>query len=207
MKNRLSKYPGRVLLTPEDGSAPFYATITRADEPTEPGDPLSKSTFLTDETAALFGMGEAAVPDEVFKQTGERLITLEEQHTFEKIFEVTLAERTSGGFYIELPKTLSNYKLIVFYAVNLTFGAISGGGYNTGGLYAVENLTSTTALTSFLDFYNTKHAASAAYPCAITEGSVAVNGKAITDTKYLYAGNSSAYIEPGAHFEIWGAVQ
>lgn len=39
--DRQSKYPGRVLITPEDGSPAFYATITRADEPTVTGTPIS----------------------------------------------------------------------------------------------------------------------------------------------------------------------
>lgn len=71
MKDRVSKYPGRVLMTPEDGSAPFYATMQRADEPTQPGDPLNKNTFLTDETAAMFGLDDTATPNDVLKWIGE----------------------------------------------------------------------------------------------------------------------------------------
>ena len=71
MEDRVSRYPGRVLLTPEDGSAPFYATIMRADEPTQPGDPRNKNTLLKDETAAMFGLDPAATPDDVFKWLGE----------------------------------------------------------------------------------------------------------------------------------------
>ena len=56
---------GRMLITPEDGSTPFYATITMADDPIEAGDPLSKETLLTDATAALYGLDATAVPDEV----------------------------------------------------------------------------------------------------------------------------------------------
>lgn len=65
MKNRVPANPGRVLITPEDGSAAFYATLTRADNPTEAGDPLSKETLLKDATAALYGLDATAVPDEV----------------------------------------------------------------------------------------------------------------------------------------------
>ncbi len=50
MKDRIPTKPGRVLLTPEDGSTPFYATITRADEPTQEGTPLNKANLLSDET-------------------------------------------------------------------------------------------------------------------------------------------------------------
>ena len=65
MKNRVPANPGRVLITPEDGSAAFYATLMRADNPTEEGDPLSKETLLKDATAALYGLDATAVPDEV----------------------------------------------------------------------------------------------------------------------------------------------
>ena len=64
MRNRVPTRPGRVLITPEDGSAPYYATLTRADEPTQIGDPLGKATFLKDDTAALYGLTSEAVPDD-----------------------------------------------------------------------------------------------------------------------------------------------
>lgn len=38
--DRKSKFPNRVLVTPESGAS-FYATIVRADEPSEAGTPLS----------------------------------------------------------------------------------------------------------------------------------------------------------------------
>lgn len=66
MKDRQPLKPNRVLIKPEDGSAPYYATVTRADEPVERGDPLSKNTFFKDSTAALYGMDTTAVPDDAF---------------------------------------------------------------------------------------------------------------------------------------------
>ena len=65
MKDRVPANPGRVLITPENGSAAFYATMTRADNPTQEGDPLNKTTLLKDATATLFGLGADAVPDDV----------------------------------------------------------------------------------------------------------------------------------------------
>ena len=41
MEDRVPKYPGKVLVTPEDGSVPFYAVLNRADEPVEEGTPLN----------------------------------------------------------------------------------------------------------------------------------------------------------------------
>lgn len=70
MKDRAPTKPNRMRIVPEDGSPAFYATITRADDPTQAGDPLNKSTFLRDETASLFGMGNDAVPNDVFAFLG-----------------------------------------------------------------------------------------------------------------------------------------
>lgn len=73
MKNRQPTpgKEGRMLITPEDGSTPFYATITMADDPIEAGDPLSKETLLKDATAALYGLDSTAVPDEVLAFLGK----------------------------------------------------------------------------------------------------------------------------------------
>ena len=53
MKDRVPKYKGRVLITPENGSAPYYATIARADEPVEEGTPLNKVNLLSDTTSEV----------------------------------------------------------------------------------------------------------------------------------------------------------
>lgn len=70
MKDRQPLKPNRVLITPEGGSDPYYATVTRADDPVEPGTTLSKTTFLKDTTAALYGLGTDAVPDDVLITLG-----------------------------------------------------------------------------------------------------------------------------------------
>lgn len=79
MIDRVSTNPGRVLITPESGE-PYYATLTRADNPTVEGTPLNKSTLLTDATAALFGFGGDAVPDDALKKLFEG-----RQTTFQKL--------------------------------------------------------------------------------------------------------------------------
>lgn len=53
---------GRVLITPEDGSAPFYATIAMADGPLQEGTPLDKRSLLPDYVATEYGLGKDAVP-------------------------------------------------------------------------------------------------------------------------------------------------
>lgn len=64
MQDRVPVNPGRVLVTPENGGAAYYATLTRADNPTQEGTPLNKDSLLKDATAALFGLGANAVPDD-----------------------------------------------------------------------------------------------------------------------------------------------
>lgn len=63
MQDRVPLYPGRVKLNPVSGQENTYDMV-RADEPTQEGDPLSKATFLKDNTAASFGLGSDAVPDD-----------------------------------------------------------------------------------------------------------------------------------------------
>ena len=45
VKDRIPKKPNRILITPENGTAPFYATWQRADEPIEEGTPINKVLF------------------------------------------------------------------------------------------------------------------------------------------------------------------
>ena len=65
MQDRVPLYQGRVRLTPVSGQENTYDMV-RADEPTQEGTPLNKATFLKDDTAALFGLGTDAVPDDAF---------------------------------------------------------------------------------------------------------------------------------------------
>lgn len=44
-KDREPTYAHRMKISPEDGSAAFYATVERADEPTQEGTPLNAETF------------------------------------------------------------------------------------------------------------------------------------------------------------------
>ena len=68
MRDRQPLYPNRVLITPEDGSAPYYATVTRADEPVDEGHRLNKYTLLKDITCGMLGLDPAeAVPDDALQ--------------------------------------------------------------------------------------------------------------------------------------------
>ena len=65
---------GRALITPEDGSAPFYAKIQMADNPTEPGTPLNKENLLQDSTAEKYDQTDldASVTDDIFNKINTR---------------------------------------------------------------------------------------------------------------------------------------
>lgn len=75
MYDRVSQNPGRVLITPEDGSGAFYATLALADNPTVVGTPLNSATLLSQATAALYGLGADAVPDDVMKKARSLITT------------------------------------------------------------------------------------------------------------------------------------
>lgn len=68
MRDRQPLQPNRVLVTPENGSTPFYATITRADEPADEGHRLNKYTLLKDETCTMLGGDpQTMVPDDALQ--------------------------------------------------------------------------------------------------------------------------------------------
>lgn len=64
MQDRVPLYPGRVTLTPVSGQTNTYDMV-RADQPTQEGTPLNKNNLLKDATAALWGLGSDATPDDV----------------------------------------------------------------------------------------------------------------------------------------------
>lgn len=68
MRDRQPLDPNRVLITPENGATPFYATITRADNPADEGHRLNKFTLLKDETCTMLGGDpQTMVPDDALQ--------------------------------------------------------------------------------------------------------------------------------------------
>lgn len=70
MQDRVPLYPGRVKLMPVSGQENTYDMV-RADQPSQVGTPLNKKSLLKDATAALFGLGADAVPDDVLEKIYE----------------------------------------------------------------------------------------------------------------------------------------
>lgn len=106
MKDRVPVYPGRVKLVPVSGQENVY-DMTRADQPTQQGDPLNKATLLKDATAALFGLGTDAVPDDVLAYLGKYA-----QHWWKKRKIVYTAENG--------PR-LANMEFAKFYPRDMSF--------------------------------------------------------------------------------------
>lgn len=77
MRDRQPTQPGRVKLTPENGTAPFYAIMEMADEPTEIGTPPTKANLLQDETEhALFGNIADRTVNDAFANIAKELSVL-----------------------------------------------------------------------------------------------------------------------------------
>lgn len=108
MKDRIPVYPGRVTLTPVSGQANTY-DMTRADQPTEEGTPLNKNTLLKDATAALYGLGSDAVPDEVLGMLKGSL-KVEESSVPDKQYGI---DYTYNSFDTDTSGSGSSYRKIV----------------------------------------------------------------------------------------------
>lgn len=65
MDDRVSRYPGRVKLTPVEGQENVYDMVL-ADEPITTGTRLNKANLLSDQVATLIGLNTSAVPDDMF---------------------------------------------------------------------------------------------------------------------------------------------
>jgi len=70
-RNRTPTLPGRVLISPESGDA-FHAIITRADEPTDVGCPINKTTL--DELLAASGTTAGTATALTLTQDGFQLV-------------------------------------------------------------------------------------------------------------------------------------
>lgn len=95
MQDRIPVNPGRVLITPENDSPAYYATMIRADNPTQEGTPLNKASLLKDTTAALFGLGADALPDDALA-TIKTLIDAERAHADTKA-QIAVGKYTGTG--------------------------------------------------------------------------------------------------------------
>ena len=147
MKDRVPLYPGRVTLTPVSGQANTF-DLTRADQPTQEGTPLNKATLLKDTTAALFGLGTDAVPDDVLHLLSRFQSGLGNEYLWKKI-------NVAAGYYeIQTLKDSiyiieSETKLYTFkYSDSITIDEV-------GNLSLTNPLTFTATYSQFRNDYGT----------------------------------------------------
>lgn len=96
MKDRQPTQPGRVKLTPENGTSPFYAIMEMADEPTEIGTPPTKAYLLQDETEfALFGNVANRTVNNAFMGVATELRVL--RLLIAETASVTVTVKSTGG--------------------------------------------------------------------------------------------------------------
>ena len=130
MKDRASLYPGRVKLIPVSGQENTYDMV-RADEPTQNGDPLSKATFLKDDTATLFGLDNTALPDDV-------LVAIKTM--FDGRVRIAHGTYLGTGVYGVNNKNSLTFpfapELLILYQVG-NIGLMSGVDGNDSGFYAI----------------------------------------------------------------------
>lgn len=105
MQDRITVNPGRVLISPENGAA-YYATMTRADNATQEGTPLNKNSLLRDATAAFFGLGADAVPDDVFRTLSRFQNNLGNEYVWAKIGKTVSLGSAQSDKAIYIYKTL-----------------------------------------------------------------------------------------------------
>lgn len=121
MQDRVPLYPGRVKLTPVAGQENTYDMV-RADQPTQAGTPLNKDSLLKDATAALFGLGTDAVPDDVLKKISPP----------GTVFWFAGNSAPPGSLLCDGSLVSRETYKILFSAIGTTFGA--GDGSTTFGL-------------------------------------------------------------------------
>lgn len=117
MQDRVPLYPGRVKLVPVSGQENTY-DMTRADQPTQEGTPLNKSTLWADDTAALFGLGVDSAPNDGFKRIYEQNQATEEKITRELIRKIsdTQEKKNSVSFAIDFSDfDTTKYKSAIVY--------------------------------------------------------------------------------------------
>ena len=124
MKDRTPKYPGRVKLTPVSGQTNVY-DMTRADSPTQDGDPINKATLLKDTTAALYDLGTDALPDDVLQAIRT---VLDERAIIESGTYTGTGTKTPSIIFSIIPK---------FVLIQIKDSS-TGGNENTAGFWMPE---------------------------------------------------------------------
>lgn len=115
MYDRETTKPGRVLITPEDGSPSFYATVVMADEPIREGDAPTKKNLLKDATAEMLGLPDSATVNDAIYEASKGV-------RWHVLADVTLAESDVQGAVIPLARDFTEHSSIVTAMFTATGG-------------------------------------------------------------------------------------
>lgn len=147
MQDRVPLYPGRVTLTPVSGQANTY-DLTRADQPTQEGTPLNKASLLKDATAALFGLGTDAVPDDALHLLSRFQGGLGNEYVWAKLNSIAgyyeIRTLKDSIYVIESETKLYTFK----YSDSITIDEV-------GNLSLTNPLTFTATYSQFRNDYGT----------------------------------------------------
>lgn len=144
MKDRVPRYPGRIMLRPVTNVPDTY-TMYRQDAPTEEGTPINKATLLRDDTAGLLDLGTDGTPDMMFKALYERTLKL---HLVEITFDanfigetITITQGEDTVYTGTVPKSFK--KIVGLATANTTYRITCGDTYRditTGPYYGMQTI-------------------------------------------------------------------
>ena len=119
VKDRIPKKPNRILITPENGSAPFYATWKRADEPIEEGTPINKVLFDSIEEGGFSFTGVDDIEIEAQKiTTTAEWTTVKFNRPFSGIPRIFTA--TQGKYIVAVQNITRTSCQIATYSISTT---------------------------------------------------------------------------------------
>lgn len=213
MQDRVSLYPGRVKLVPVAGQENTYDMV-RADSPTQEGTTLNKDSLLKDATAALFGLGADAVPDDVLAYLGKyNQYWWKRQEVGEYVIDDSVELENARLFW----STKSNLSGPVYYYDNISLDKSNGVITPSGAQHSVNVGYSTSSNASVLRgkyFYEdgktsgtlyyapenaqiTTQAASGYYYTYIQGRQVYAKLNQDQNIEYIYSSNRNAYPDNG----------
>lgn len=106
IRDRVPKYAGRILLTPVEGM-PDTFTMTRADEPTEEGTPIDKSTLDSIIQSRLTGRYYAAEVEKAVKT--KQTLTTNPVPASGWVLDATQQKGASGSYSVEVNSLYGSY--------------------------------------------------------------------------------------------------
>lgn len=155
VKDRIPTKPNRILITPENGNAPFYATWQRADEPIEEGTPVNKVLFDSIDEGGFSFTGVDDIEMEAQNiTTNAEWTTVKFNRSFSGIPHVFASTQ---GLNIVAVKNISRTDCqVAVYEINSTaaYLSVSSGGNATTSANVATGLNFISASVDILTIYD-----------------------------------------------------